>query len=101
MPLPHIFGTEELSLHSPSIAERQPPFCALLSPLDAEALGVDTGDEVEICDLAGAAILKIPVQIKLTLPRGLLGITTGRPEFQSLKSLVQVTLKKVNEEGQL
>ena len=99
MPLPHIFGSEELSLHSPSIAERLPPVCALLSPLDAEALQVDTGDDIEIGDLAGATILKIPVQIELTLPRGLLGITAGRPEFQSMKSLAKVTLKKVNQEG--
>ena len=101
MLLPHIFGSEELSLHSPSIAERLPPFRALLNPLDAGALGIVTGDEVEISDPGGVPILKIPVQIEKTLPHSLLGITTGRPEFQSLKSLVQVTLKKVNEEGQL
>jgi NADH-quinone oxidoreductase subunit G len=98
--LPHIFGSEELSLHSPSIVDRLPPFCALLNPLDAEKLGVDTGDPIEINDLADTPILKIPVQIELTLPRGLLGITTGRPEFQSMKSLAQVTLKKVIQEGQ-
>ena len=101
MPLPHIFGSEELSLHSPSIAERLTPVCALLSSLDAEALQVDTGDDIEIGDLAGTPILKIPVQIELTLPRGLLGITAGRPEFQSIKSLAKVTLKKVNQEGQI
>jgi NADH-quinone oxidoreductase subunit G len=98
--LPNIFGSEELSLHSPSIAERLPAFCALLNPLDAETLGVDTGDPVEISDLAGAPILKIPVQIELTMPRGLLGITAGLPEFQSMKTWAQVTLKKVNPEQQ-
>jgi len=98
MPLPHIFGSDELSLHSPSIAERLPPFSALLNPLDAEALGILTGDEVEISAPGGVFILKIPVQIEKTLPRGLLGITTGRPEFQSMKAWAQVTLKKVNPE---
>jgi NADH-quinone oxidoreductase subunit G len=98
MLLPHIFGSEELSLHSPSIAERLPPFRALLNPLDAGALGIVTGDEVEISDLGGVPILKIPVQIEKTLPRSLLGITTGRPEFQSMKAWAQVTLKKVNPE---
>ena len=101
MSLPHIFGSDELSLHSPSIAERLPPVCALLNPLDAEVLQADTGDDIEIGDLAGTPMLKIPVQIELTLPRGLLGITAGRPEFQSMKSLNQVTVKKVNQEGQL
>ena len=98
MPLPHIFGSEELSLHSPSIEERLSPVSVLLSPLDAKALAVGTGDPIEISDLAGASMLKIPVQIEPTLPCGLLGITTGRPEFQSIKSLAQVTLKKVNQE---
>jgi NADH-quinone oxidoreductase subunit G len=100
MQLPHIFGSDELSLHSPSIAERLSPCCALLNPLDAEKLAVNTGDELEISDLAGATILNAPVQIELTLPRGLLGITTGRPEFQSMKFLAQVTLKKVNDNSE-
>ena len=100
IPLPHIFGSEELSLHSPSITERLPAFCVLLNPLDAETLGVDTGDPIEISGLAGATLLKIPVQIELTLPRGLLGITAGRPEFQMLKTWDQVTLKRINQESQ-
>ena len=101
MPLPHIFGSEELSLQSPSIAERLPVFCVLLNPLDAEVLGADSGDQVEINDLTGDSILKAPVQIEKTLPRGLLGITAGLPTFQSMKTRAQVTLKKVNQEGQL
>ena len=101
MTLPHIFGSEELSLHSPPLAERLPNFCILLNPLDAETLEIDSGDQVEISDLTGISILKIPVQIEKTLPRGLLGITAGLPEFQSMKTWTQVTLKKVNQESQL
>jgi NADH-quinone oxidoreductase subunit G len=98
MSLPHIFSTEELSLHSPSIMERQAPICALLNPLDAETVEVGTGDLLEISEIAGATTLRIPVQIELTLPCGLLGITAGLPEFQSLKTGTQVTLKKANPE---
>lgn len=101
MPLPHIFGSEELSLHSPSIVERLPSFCVLLNPLDAEKLGVDNGDQVEISNLAGALILKIPVRIENTLPFGLLGITAGLPAFQAMKSWAEVTLKKVDQEDEL
>jgi NADH-quinone oxidoreductase subunit G len=101
VPLPHIFGSEELSLHSPSIAERLPVFCVLLNPQDSETLNVDSGDQVEISDLSGDFILKAPVQIEPTLPRGLIGITAGLPAFQSLQSTAQVTLKKVNQEGRL
>jgi len=101
MPLPHIFGTEELSQQSPSIAERLPAFCVFLNFLDAETLGVDSGDPVEISSLLGISILKIPVQIEPTLPQGLLGITAGLPAFQAMKIWTQVTVKKVNQEDRL
>jgi NADH-quinone oxidoreductase subunit G len=101
MPLPHIFGSEELSGQSPSIVERLPVFCALMNPLDAETLGVDSGDPVEIGSLLGISILKIPVQIEPTLPRGLLGVTAGLPVFQAMKTWTQVTVKKVNQEDLL
>jgi len=101
MPLPHIFGSEELSGQSPSIVERLPVFCVLMNPLDAETLGVDSGDPVEIGSLLGISILKIPVQIEPTLPRGLLGITAGLPAFQAMKTWAEVTVKKVNQEDRL
>jgi NADH-quinone oxidoreductase subunit G len=99
MPLPHIFGSEELSLQSPSIIERLPVFCVLLNPLDAKTMEVETGDSIEIVSLVGDSILKVPVQIESTLPRGLLGLTAGLPAFQSMKAWGQVTLKKVIREG--
>jgi NADH-quinone oxidoreductase subunit G len=100
MPLPHIFGSEELSLKSAPLTERLPNFCVLLNPQDAEIVGVDTGDLIEISGLTGAPTMEIPVQIELTLPRGLLGITTGRPEFRSMNTWAQVSLKKVNPQQQ-
>ncbi|WP_027149302.1 NADH-quinone oxidoreductase subunit NuoG [Methylobacter tundripaludum] len=101
MPLPHIFGSEELSLQSPAIAERLPAFCVMLNPVDAETLKVDSGDHVEISTLLGISILTIPVRIELTLPQGLLGITSGLPAFQSMKAWAKVTIKKANQEGRL
>jgi len=101
MPLPHIFGSEELSLHSPALLERLPPFCVLLNPLDAEKLGIDSGETVEISSPEGVSILSVPVQIENTLPCGLLGITAGLPVFQFMKSWAEVNLKKVYREGGL
>ena len=101
MPLPHIFGSEELSLYSPPLLERVPPFCVLLNPLDAEKLEIDTGDPVEISSLAGTSIMKIPLRIEKSLPSGLLGITAGLPAFQAMKSLAQVLLRKVDQETPL
>lgn len=97
--LPHIFGSEELSLQSPPIKERLPAFCVLLNPLDAEGLNVDTGEVLEIRDLAGASIITVPVKIEKTLPRGLLGITAGLPVFRPLQTIAEVALKKVDQEG--
>lgn len=99
--LPHIFASEELSLHSPPLLERLPPFCVLLNPLDAEALGVDSGDSVEISSLEGVAVMKVPVQIEPTLPLGLLGATAGLPGLQAIKNGAEVGLKKVNPEARL
>ncbi|MGZ5012876.1 MAG: NADH-quinone oxidoreductase subunit NuoG, partial [Methylobacter sp.] len=101
VPLPHIFGTEELSLHSPPLAERLPNFCVLLNPSDAEALGIESGEPVEISSIAGNLGVKIPVQIEKTLPPGLLGITAGLPAFQFVHGWTQVVLKKTNQEAQL
>ncbi|TRW94887.1 NADH-quinone oxidoreductase subunit NuoG [Candidatus Methylobacter oryzae] len=94
--LPHIFGSEELSLHSPPLLERLPPFCVLLNPLDAEALGVEAGDLAEIDSLTGVAAMKVPVQIEPTLPLGLLAATAGLPGLQAIENGAEVGLKKVN-----
>jgi NADH-quinone oxidoreductase subunit G len=99
--LPHIFGSEELSAQSPSIAERLPASCVLLNPQDATVLEVDTGDLIEICSLTGVSMLKIPVQIELTLPSGLLVITAGRSEYRQMNKLDPVTLIKLTQEDQL
>lgn len=99
--LPHIFASEELSLYSPPLLERLPPFCVLLNPLNAQALGVDSGDSVEISSLAGVSVMKVPVQIEPTLPLGLLGATAGLPGLQAIENGAEVGLKKVNPEAPL
>jgi NADH-quinone oxidoreductase subunit G len=98
VPLRHIFGSEELSMHSPSIAARAPQPCALLNPLDAEELEVIDGDLVEVGYLAGAPVPRLPLRIENTLPRGLLGITASLPGYPQTSHLRQVTLKKVTPE---
>ncbi|MGZ8240339.1 MAG: NADH-quinone oxidoreductase subunit NuoG [Methylobacter sp.] len=96
--LQHIFGSEELSLHSPPIAERQPAPRILLNPLDAQALGAENGDMLEISDFTETPIATLPVQIEKTLPRGLMGLTVVPPENRLMNSSDRVTLKKVDTE---
>ena len=94
--LPHIFGSEELSLQAPALAERSGAVYVSINPLDAKALKVSSGDWLEIASQTKAAILQMPVCVENTLPRGLLAITAGRPEFQPLLACRQVTLKKTS-----
>jgi NADH-quinone oxidoreductase subunit G len=100
VPLPHIFGTEELSLHSLPVVERVPGFCVLLGPMDAETLGIESGERVEISSIAGNSAVKIPLRIEKTLPPGLLAITAGLPAFQFVQGWTQVVVRKANLEGQ-
>ncbi len=48
VPLHHIFGSEELSILSPGIAERAPKPYLALNPDDAKRLQVAEGDAVEL-----------------------------------------------------
>jgi NADH-quinone oxidoreductase subunit G len=97
--LPHIFVSDELSLHAPPLLERRPPYGVLLNPLDAANLKIAPGDTVEIGTTAGVPVLNVPVRIEPALPSGLLGITAGLPEFQPVARLGLVTLKKLHGEG--
>ncbi|MGJ0431326.1 NADH-quinone oxidoreductase subunit NuoG [Methylobacter sp.] len=92
--LPHIFGSEELSLHSPPVAERSPIPCATLNSSDAGRLGVQAGDRIEIHCLSGGPFIVLPVSIEPALPSGLLGITEGRQETARCCQSDQVILKK-------
>jgi NADH-quinone oxidoreductase subunit G len=56
IPLHHIFGSEELSILAPGIAERAPQPYLGLNPDDVTRLQVREGDELELC-LGGTAWL--------------------------------------------
>jgi len=92
--LPNIFGSEELSLHAQPIVERLPAFCVVVSPGDAETLGVCDGEPVEILDPEGFLLVRSPVRIELTLSPGFLGVTAGLPPFLPLINGARVVLRK-------
>jgi NADH-quinone oxidoreductase subunit G len=48
VPRHHLFGSEELSLHAPAIAERAPAPYVGISPSDAAALGMADGETVKL-----------------------------------------------------
>jgi NADH-quinone oxidoreductase subunit G len=75
VPLYHIFGSEELSVLSPSMADRAPRPYLALSEADAAALNVAENDTVEL-QLRGA-ICRLPVNVVRGLPAGVVGRPVG------------------------
>ncbi|HEY6400863.1 MAG TPA: molybdopterin-dependent oxidoreductase, partial [Blastocatellia bacterium] len=78
-PLYHIFGSEELSALSPSVAERSPQPYLALNPDDADARGVNEGEQVEL--ILDGAIYRLRVGFHPALPRGVAGLPAGLPEL--------------------
>jgi NADH-quinone oxidoreductase subunit G len=98
--LQHIFGSEELSLRSPPLAERAPVPCAMLNPSDAETLAVASGDLIDIKSLNGNTTVTLSVRLEPSLPAGLLGITAGLPETLQINKLERVILMKTGNAGE-
>jgi NADH-quinone oxidoreductase subunit G len=96
--LPHIFGSEELSRRSPSIAERAPDPVVLLNRTDAETLGIAPGDRIEIHGFSGESVLVLPVRIEPAFPEGCVGLTADLPETLAFRFFEKVALKKSTEE---
>ena len=78
-PLYHIFGSEELSVLTPGVAERAPQPYLALNPDDASARRVNEGEEVELT-LNGAAC-RLLVRLHPALPRGVAGMPVGLREL--------------------
>ena len=74
VPIPHIFGSEELSCFAPGIAQLSPKPYVALHPEDAGAFGGDV-------ELFGQRIL---VVASASLARGLAGVPAGVPPFAGL-----------------
>ena len=77
VPLYHIFGSEELSVVSPGVAECAPGPYVALNPGDAGTLGLKEGMEVELTVAGG--LLHLPAVYRSGLPHGAIGIPVGLP----------------------
>src|SRR5262249_16868433 len=71
----HIYGSEELSRKSASVAQRMPQPYVLLNPKDAEQLKLSEGQnfsfEVE------KQVYSLPVKINVTFPAGVAALPYG------------------------
>ncbi|HET6514076.1 MAG TPA: NADH-quinone oxidoreductase subunit NuoG [Thermodesulfovibrionales bacterium] len=75
VPLYHVFGSEELSIHSPGVYERSPEPYLALSPGDAAKIGVDDGDDVEL-SLSGK-VHRLRVSLMPAMTGGVGGLPVG------------------------
>ena len=82
VPRHHIFGSEELSLSSPAVAELKPNPYVALAPADATQLGLQAGSDVEI-NVNGFA-KRLPVEILQGIPEGLAALPVGLPPLAGI-----------------
>ena len=75
VPVYHIYGSEELSRLAPAVAELAPKPYAAFNPDDVEKLKIKKDDGVTL--IINGQSIKLPVRIKLELPKGILGIPAG------------------------
>ena len=94
VPLYHIFGSDELSVLSPGIAEQSPQPYLALNPSTAASLQVGDGEAVEIT-LDGVA-RSLPVKLSPTLPEGTAGLPVGLPGLCGVALPVWSLVEKQN-----
>ncbi|MGH9433821.1 MAG: molybdopterin dinucleotide binding domain-containing protein, partial [Terriglobia bacterium] len=76
----HIFGSEELSAWAPAVRELVPQPYAALNAEEAAGLGVIEGQSVKIS--ADGTSFELPLQIAKELPKGVVGLPMGLPDFR-------------------
>ena len=78
VPMYHIFGSDELSLSAPGIAELAPkPYVAL------NTADVTEGTEVQVSCAGGT--FRLPVRIRPDLPSGVAGLSAGIPPLAGIR----------------
>jgi NADH-quinone oxidoreductase subunit G len=83
IPVYQIFGSEELSSASPSVAQRiQDPF-VYLNQKDADIINADEGDLIQL--EISKTIIKIKVKIENSIHQGLAGLSVNLPGMQFIE----------------
>lgn len=83
VPLPHIFGSEELSIYTPGIAERAPKPYIAISKSDAENLNIRGGETIHV--QIGKSHYDLPVLIKEELLTGLAAVPFNIPGLAGIE----------------
>ena len=75
VPIFHIFGSEELSLHAQGIAQLAPRPYVALNPAEASQSGVNAGERIKV-SIEGS-LFELEVMLRADLPRGVAGLPAG------------------------
>jgi NADH-quinone oxidoreductase subunit G len=94
VPLYHIFGSEELSILSPGIAERTPKPYIVLNPADAAKLKVNDREEVTVT--VSDKVQRLSVKLMHDLSAGIAGVPAGLNELPGVFFPVWSKLSKVS-----
>ncbi len=94
VPLYHIFGSEELSILSPGIAERVPKPYVALNPADAAKLKVNEREEIAVT--VSGIVQQLPVKLLAELPMGIAGVPSGLDGLQGYFFPLWCKLKKAS-----
>jgi NADH-quinone oxidoreductase subunit G len=78
----HIFGSEELSMAAPGVAQRSPQPYLGLNAEDAAELGISAGEEAEVT--WDSRRHRLPVRLMPSLPRRVAGMPVGLPGWPAL-----------------
>ena len=80
----HVFGSEELSVLSPGVAELSPESYLGLNPEDAAALGAKAGDLVEL-RIAGGPVHRLRARLRPALVAGVATVPGGLGELAAVE----------------
>lgn len=94
VPLYHIFGSEELSVHSAGITELTPTPYLMVSPSSFQELTLNENEKV-IVSLENQ-VVQLPIKISPSLPKGVAGISTGLPGVPNLDLPNWVTIRSIS-----
>jgi len=79
VPVTHIFGSEELSILTPGVAQLAPRPYLALNPEESARMGAAAGEEVAVT--LGSQTFRLPVKPLPGLPAGTAGLPVGLPDF--------------------
>ncbi|MDB5015053.1 MAG: NADH-quinone oxidoreductase, chain, partial [Daejeonella sp.] len=96
VPLPHIFGSDELSIYSAGVKERSPQPYIAIAKQDAEKLNIREGETLQL--KINDRIFNLKTIIKEELAKGVAGIPFNIPDLCGLNLPAKGTLMKENHE---